>query len=181
MFGLGDIVVPSSDCPSRDNPPSASITAVEMRQYCTFVFLLAFRAFDCSNLDGADGNVPVINANFEYAAQSGQTFAGGARAQFLQSMIEKDLQALHEFITLANQHVDTIQQARSSSLGFLALKRSSDVARPTINVHMVEPRNGITNAELTRSLLELEDAEMASREKQVETMASIWKQIQTLQ
>ena len=30
-----------------------------MRQYCTFVFLLAFRAFDCSNLDGADGNVPV--------------------------------------------------------------------------------------------------------------------------
>ena len=29
--------------------------------------------------------------------------------------------------------------------------------------------------------MELEDAEMASREKQVETMASIWKQIQTLQ
>merc|ERR1711935_232519 len=129
-----------------------------------------------------------INAHFDFAAQGvneveGYSHSIGERAQLLSAMVAKDLQAGHDFVSLAHQHLDALEQAKKgSSKTFLAIAVRGDVTRPTINVHIVEPARqpSAQTRSASAELAGLEDEEVASREHQAEMMASLWGQLQNL-
>jgi len=157
-----------------------------MPSHRVFAFLLALRACESAEVTTAGANVPAINAHFDFATQGVNEVGGhshniGERARLLSAMVVKDLQAVHEFVTLAHQHLDAAEQAKKgSSKAFLAIADRRGVTRPTINVHIVEPARqpSAQTRSASAELAGLEDEEVASREHQAEMMASLWGQLQ---